>query len=775
MLLCGAAAAALLGVGNPAFAQSAQQSATLEEVVVTAQKREQSLQDVPISVSAISAEDLKANRVASVMDLSTVAPNLVVHLTAGGSAIPAFGMRGVVSYGVVPGSDKEISIYIDGVYLGAARGSSFDLPDVERIEVLRGPQGTLFGRNATAGAVSIITRDPAGKFGIRQELTYGNYDQFRSRTRIDLPAWGPFTASVNYVHDERRGDIKNLGAGQVWDRTAFGLGKQTSPKWLGGKNSEIWFAALKFQPADNFKLVYKYDNTHTDYVPEGVTAVKVNTDPATSILGPAAGFLALVLASQPTPPLIQDTPKRPKAVNNNFTTPGINKTYGHNLTADLQIDDHMSIKNILAYRYTYNFSTYQLTGLGGLVNTIAALGPLGAPFVPLEIQNSTVSRQVSNEFQFNYDSKLATVTVGALYFHGSDRNGGPPGAPSNYVLRFLPGGVVPAGTQSLNYNYSTSKAAYVQAEIHVAPQVDVVGGYRITKDDKSGVFYSGIPPISFTYEKTKPAYSAGINYKPTEDILIYGKYSSAFVSGGAVGPVPFAPETAHSWEAGVKADLLDRRLRTNFSVFDVKYKDVQSAQGGNNVGHPELSTVVTGAGDAHAKGFEAEVTALPMRGLTLGGGLGYTDVKYSNVPAILITQGFGLYLPTLRPKWTSQMRGEYVTEPVFGESNLSFRVDANWRSKERIDSSSIRPGVSNRPPGATSPSIQFSPSAWLVNGRIALQHIKGPAGTNMEVALWGRNLNNDKSVMFTDITIATFTSTSYQSARTFGIDLSLEY
>ena len=264
------AATTALTAAMPAFAQAAAESESggLEEIVVTAQKREQNLQDVPIAVTAITGDALQTNRVTSVSDLSGLAPGVIVRTAAGGSQLPSFSIRGAISYGVVPGSDKEVSIYIDGVYMASARGAIFDLPDVERIEMLRGPQGTLFGRNATAGAVSITTRDPTGKFGVKATVTAGNYNQNRERISVDLPQVGPFSGYVSYVHNYKRGDIRNAGAGQVWDRTASGLGKATSPEWLGTRRSESFFGALKFEPSDNFKTVYKFDYNRETGTPE---------------------------------------------------------------------------------------------------------------------------------------------------------------------------------------------------------------------------------------------------------------------------------------------------------------------------------------------------------------------------------------------------------------------------------------------------------------------------------------------------------------------------
>src|SRR6185503_5369520 len=136
-----------------------------------------------------------------------------VKPSAGGISTPSFTIRGQVSFGVVAGSDKQVSIYIDGVYISSPRGSIFQLPDIQRLEVLRGPQGTLFGRNATAGAVSITTRDPSGEAHLKVEGTYGNLDQYRFRMTADTPQVGPFSAFFSYVRNYRRGEIENSFAG----------------------------------------------------------------------------------------------------------------------------------------------------------------------------------------------------------------------------------------------------------------------------------------------------------------------------------------------------------------------------------------------------------------------------------------------------------------------------------------------------------------------------------------------------------------------------------
>ena len=549
-LLACTAMAAIGFMPSHALAQGAPaaeaEAGGLEEIVVTAQKREQNLQDVPIAITAISGDSLKTNRVMSVSDLSGLAPGVIVRTAAGGSMLPSFSIRGAISYGVAPGSDKQVSIYIDGVYLTAARGAIFDLPDVERIEMLRGPQGTLFGRNATAGAVSITTRDPTGEFGVKASVTAGNYNQFRGRISVDLPQTGPFSGYATYVHNYKRGDIRNANAGIVWDRSAAGLGKSTSAEFLGTRKSDSYFVALKFEPSDTFSTVYKFDRNDESGTPEGSAFIAYN--PAAPGIGALAGpILAQLLTTQPGPVYFATNGQRPEIVNNGFAVPNRQRTQGHSLTSKLELNDNLSIKNILAFRKSHLVATSALDGIAGLtftqqtvapyasfallsrgINpaglaapgltfqqaTEAQLAPLvGAPFVMIGTQPETVSKQWSDELQLNYNSSLLTLTAGAIWFH-SDERSGMIGLPGNVSFAAVPGGVV-TGSQGVNYNKQTSLALYGRAEVHATPQLDLVLGARITKDHKTGSLVSGpsnalVTGGVFDYKKTKPNWLVGV-------------------------------------------------------------------------------------------------------------------------------------------------------------------------------------------------------------------------------------------------------------------------
>lgn len=683
---------------------------------------------------------------------------------------------------------------------------------------------------------------------------------------------------MSFVHSERRGDIRNLGAGTRWDRTGSGVfngktydtgqGVSFSPKWLGSKNVETYFGALKFEPSDTFRMVYKYDRSVDHSTPEGVAVTAINTSqPSAGAGGVIIGALA---ANQPAgggpfgPIVLNPSSRRPKTVNNFYTVPSYLKNQGHNLTAQLTLADNITVRNIAAYRKSYlQEATSQIGGLGGLVVTQEGLNALGAALIPnfavipaafrpgalaalgaslggvnpavvgsrlvdvgTNIQN--LSRQWSNELQINIDTDPVTLTVGGIYFHSKDRSGSPQFSRGTAQLSFFPAtGENPLGGLSaptaVSYNKATSYAAYAQAEIHVLPTLDLVLGGRVTRDKKSGTFVSGINPLlptatattgtftstvpgcpatsnpvgvcrtagiyaglnetSFVYSDTRPIYSIGLNYQPNSDVLAYVKYSTGYVSGGAIGGISFEPETVRSFEAGLKADFLNRRLRTNLAVFYAKYKDVQTASSGRNIFdaalqrfRTDLGTAIITGYDEKTYGFELEVTAVPIDRLTLGASLGYTHIDQSNynplyVGGFLVT---GQELadvrlrPTGTPKWTSNLSAQYETEPLFGESTLLLRLDAIFRSRLYFDANRDRSTLIPAYKG-----LESGPPQWILNSRVALRDVRfGQIKT--ELALWARNLTDNKDPLF-PLLVPFVGSSSYQQSRTFGLDLIFRY
>lgn len=796
------------------FAQSALSDAAtgpvVADIVVTAQKREQSLQDVPIAVTALTANTLQANRIQNIQDLSGMAPGVTIRPAPGGASIPSLTMRGVTAYGAVPGADREVSFYVDGVYLHSPYGSLFDLPDIARIEVLRGPQGTLFGRNSTAGAISVYTRDPTGEPGVRAEASTGNRGYKRFRLTADLPQMGPFSGYVSFVHNYQRGAIRNSGAGAVWDRTASPQGDvRSSPRYLGTRDSNNYFAAVKFQPSDNFTTVYKFDYYTADNTPEASALVGYNPD--YPLIGP---FLTSLYGSQPTAVPTAPDAKRPKTVNNGFSLPTDATVQGHSLTSTYVLSDAVTIKNTFGYRKSHVFATSSLDGGSPLIFTSDALAPyatfaafsqvpglasappavqgatiaayaaglaplVGSPIVLLGSSTQSRSRQYSDELQINYESDLLSLTVGGMYIHATDVAGSLEGMKSQSAFSIYPAYVIPLGNQGISHNKLTALAAYAQAEIHVTPQLDLVLGGRVTKDRKSGSFDYGLPgaisSIDFRYRKTKPTYAVGVNYKVTRDTLVYAKHSTGFVSGGSVAGIGFDPETVTAWEAGIKTDLFDRRLRMNLALFDTSYRKVQAMVSsatyppGSFPNQDAIGIFIQSLAEkTRARGFELETTAALAQGLTAGGSLSYTKISNRAVnPSILLSNGSTSFLPTLSPKWTAGLFGQYESPALWNDASFYLRVDGTWRSRLRLDANPDR-GV---PSFAAAETVK---PVWILNGRTALRNVD-LGGVKTEIGLWGRNLTDNRSANF-GLNIGNFLQTvNFQEARSYGLDLIVSF
>lgn len=553
----------------------------------------------------------------------------------------------------------------------------------------------------------------------------------------------------------------------------------------------------------------------------------VNINAAAPLTG---ALLQALLSSQSSPmsSYIIGNDKRPKAVHNSWAIPNKHRVFGHSLTSTWNVTDDITVKNIMAYRKTYQYAASSIDGFSGVTFTQAALIPyatfatisrtpslaapgnevalgqaigataaalqplVGQPFVGIATQPMVKSRQWSDELQINYDSKLLTLTAGALWFKGKDYSGGPLNMQNTLSFSVINQGKLPLTNQGQSLNNQTSVAAYTQAEIHATRQLDIILGARITKDKKDGSFTYGSTPalntIAFKYKKSKPNFLVGVNFKPNDDTLLYAKYSTAFVSGGSVATIDFAPETATSWEAGVKASLLDNRLQANLAVYTATYKNFQTAQGSASFGTQlkadlesrgfsattaaqlvsSLGTfVLPQGGPVKNKGFEFDFTAAPAQGFTMGGSLSHSKTTFSDVNPLILAGNGGFYKPTLRPSWTGGLWGQYEIPLGGDDTRLVLRADGSWRSKQRTDANP------NRNVAVFAP-LQFSEATWLVNARAAVKDIDF-GGVKAEVAVWAKNLTNDKSITFNLINGGFEASANYQAARTIGADLIMEF
>lgn len=800
-----------LVASGAAHAQAPQQSAPsgnaggLEEIVVTAQRREQKLQSVPISITALSAESLKANRIETVGDLNAIAPNLTVRPGAGGNQSPNYTLRGILGASSAAGQDKGVSPYLDGVYLQAQSGSLFELADIERIEVLKGPQGTLFGRNATGGAIQIVTKDPTGEFGGYQELSGGNYGIFRTKTHLELPAWGPVSAYITYLHSQREGDTKNLGAGTRWNYLDSGAvhGIRTSPETLGDTDANAVMGAVKYK-TEEFQLSYRFDYSHNDFTPnaEGV-----------AYLPPS--LVANLYAVSPNP-MTPVTNRRPDAVNNWFATPSFQENWGHNVTAQYWLNDDVSFKNILSQRMTRLATTFQLDGVGGLTNVPVFLAPgafyppgfiplgpggnpnlasfvKGAPFIFLGNNAYDREWQWSEEFQVNVTKDWMTLTAGYLHFYNHITSGGFTDGYNTTITQVIAGQntalkgspfVIPANPGYKGNTVQTfSNALYAQPEFHLTEKLDLQVGLRWTQDIKNGhedypdqQLSPGSSPIQ--YKHSQFTYLAGLNYKLDRDTLLYAKYSTGYVSGGSLATLSYKPEKARSWELGVKTEQFDNRLRSNLALFDARYSNLQYDTSGSLTGLDStklFAQAVVNQGDAHALGFELENIFAATPHLTFTANLGYTNFKYEQAtipPNLASVSGPPGFKPFQRPNFTGTLGAQYTSDELWRGSHLTARIDANFRSETLMTSNT----VSTQSPTVSDPDIlraANSPFVWLVNTRVALSEIDLGA-TRAEVALWSKNLLDEREIV-QYVGLGLVGSVIYEPARTFGVDVRFDF
>lgn len=824
---CSTLAFATCIVAGPALAQSGpdrtsgeeqfadRSGSAIQEIIVTAQKRTENLQKVPVAVTAITSAEIKNARIENIADLRSIAPNLYVVTQPGGSSIPTTVIRGQVSDASSnPTVDNGISYYIDGVYLGSLSGIIFDIADIERIEVIRGPAGTLFGTNSTGGAINYITSGPRGTFGITEDAGYSRFGSFRTKTRLDLPEWNGLSASISYLHNERRSNVSNFDRITLdySNETSGRVGELTSVRHLNESVTNAVHAAVRWQPADDLTIDYKFDWSRQKFTPPPVYLLGFPDTPG------GIGAYQLV-ASQiyfggaPLDEYIQT--RRGRIAFNNNTAPSTTRTRSHLIVATYRANEHITIKNTTSWRnLDRNAFTSNLDGAGAVIGPIA-YAPDGtptafAPFALLSVRCCNQLRQFSNELQFSIETQPVTATGGLFIYN---RRTPPDTNPFGLILvdafQPFPGNSHP-GDPITDFDRSfffkvRQVAGYGQVTYHASDTLDVTGGIRYTQDDKTFFDTSaGEPGANFNYSKGNFSYLANITYKPNPDLLLYAKYVTSFIAGGSSpGPlaidsvtgqvfqgaaIPYKEERAYSFEGGVKAEWFDRRLRTNLALFHVRYTNQQtaifSAEGcitsPSGTCEPITSSAfTTNFGKSRAYGAELEITAVPVDHLTLSASGSYTSFRFLEIdPAVLANAAVSRvqdYPKSLRPEFMSNVSAEYVV-PFAGDTRMSVRVDGAYRSRIVVssglvgDAGFVAAGIAYD--NGYINDMNTQKALLTLNARVSVMDI--PVGpTTATVSLWGRNLTNKQQLNFNANTGITATG-MFDDPVTYGVDLSVK-
>ncbi len=623
----------------PALAQNGPQSSPADEIaddriqdiVVTATRMgETALQSTPIAVSVLSGEDLQDRGVRDVQDLDTYVPSLQVSDLSGYTQL---FLRGIGSNIVFIGSDPSTTIHLDGVYLARPLSYLSDFLDVERIEVLRGPQGTLYGRNSVGGTINVISRRPSSTLEGQVQAGYGTYDRYALQGYVSGPIAGDIRASLAADvsgHDAYRenvstgNDLEDMKSRGVRGQILVPLGG--IGEWLVRADWSRQSGAFGAYP----KLIRPTGNPVDDAILGDFDKVSMDRDNHTVL-----------------------------------------ENYGG--SSDLSFDLGSGIE----LRY--------LTGYREFRGSIIADADASSTDMLLNQLRPIRQHQFSQELTLTGDSDTLNWVVGGYYFREKNRE--------PLTLTLFPFGASHIQRPELK---ARSYAFFGQAEYNFTDQLSLVAGLRYTKERKryflsdyftastdtdpdvaeDGFVLAGVPglpdPFIVDTSRTDDALTPkfGINYTPNDDVLLYVSATRGFKSGGydygasnaADASAGYGPEKLWSYEAGLKSDLLDRRLRLNLTGFYYDYTDLQ-VQSYVQIG-ASFGARTENAATARVKGIEAEIVGRPVNGLELTANIAYLDAKYRDYPDAFVTT-FGNFDASGKrlnnaPEWSATLGGSYT-------------------------------------------------------------------------------------------------------------------
>lgn len=759
-------------IAAPALAQDAQdgaESAGIGDIVVTAQKRSENLQDVPIAISAVSSAFIESRGVDSIDNLGTIAPNVKIERAPSSKTISQIAIRGSVTINPAITWEPAVGLYIDGVYIAKAQGSIFDVADLERVEILRGPQGTLYGRNALAGAVNLVTKKPSGEMGGFAELTYGSFDEVKVRGSLDLPQVGIFSAKVSGQYRKRDGLVKlvpNPVAGVV---TAL-PNKFNDTDTI---DSASVLVQLRAELSDTITADYTYDYSKQDQRPPFAQLVSVhrNGDPR-DIFDPNSPSYAFGGAFFPLDKYTN--PNRVETASMDGAVYEKSRSYGHALTLTAELGD-ATLKSITAYR--------DLAWSDGLDLD-------GSPTPVAFTQRITDYNAFSQELQLSgkaLDSRLAYV-LGGFYFKEKAETLNPQsffGGGADYQSDYGSNTEAFALYTQLDYNVTDALKLTLGAR-YTHEKKDVRRFLRINFDGANGIFaplvvanipYGGVPDAK--YNDFSPA--ATISYAVNDDINVYARYARGFKSGGFNGETnlfaaptaacptgavelcdPYRPEKVDSYELGLKTRLLDGKVIFNVAAFQDEHKDIQlsvfTASGA-------AASIVRNAAAARIRGLEFETVVRPVDAVTLNASLAILDAKYKSYMDGGVDVSNNRAFPHAPKATASAGLDVRLAKGDWGKVN--FYADVNHVSSYfTFPYALVTPTVSDQDAYNTR-----SKGRTTVNLRLAVADVP-LGGASLELAGWVRNLTKEANASnFIDFGpgFGGLTLGYFPDPRTFGV------
>ncbi|WP_304560696.1 TonB-dependent receptor [Sphingomonas immobilis] len=754
---------------------------------MTARKRAESLQRVPVAITAASGEQLAQAGVTSLADIGRAVPGLKPQPHPSAASIVQFNLRGQGASDVLLTVDQAVGIYLDGVYVARARGLNGAFFDVERLEVLKGPQGTLYGRNTTGGAVNILTKN-ADFNGIHGfvGMDAGQYNLIAGRAAVNIPL-------INDVLAVRI-------AAQKTYREGFGRSAITNQDLGQDRNQFIGRASFLFTPSDKFTATLKAEyyqsrengtlNTPIYFIPSGTLAIEAAVERGGGpFLGVASfanpTFLAAYNAAQADLARMTALGRAdPYTTFTDYRQDDFNTVKTIGLTMRYELTDNFAIKSVTGYRTFFTDQHFDLDGTyydglevglgsGGIPIASGKPGGLVNNF-PIANPHEQTDDFFSQELNFEItgvDDRL-NLLLGGFYSNEKGRD--------LQVARAFPAltGIIffNDGYEVINKSWSV----FAQGDFKITDTVSITGGVRYTEEQKALVSrLANYVPATGNYicgtgvtgpggaalvttntancqstnarEFTGVTYLASINWQVTPDILAYAKTARGF-RGGAFqlrSPTiaPAGPETATDYEVGIKSDLFGRHVRFNAAAYMTKYNNKQESI---IVTTPSgaLATVIQNAANATLKGFEAELTVRPTTGLTIGGNLTYIEGKYDSFPGALPIQGGAAVDATGErfslPPWSYAINARY--EFPVGPGVVGIEGDWAFTAGARPPARLVNP---NLPASVVDATVANVNGGSYANGRAALGLLNARINYNikdvgLDVAFFVTNLLDKK-------------------------------
>lgn len=741
---------------NQALAQDvANESATADErfdvIMVTAQKRAEDIQDVPISVTAIGGERLADLQVTTLQALQGSVPNVQIDNFANTPQSAVFTIRGIGVIEPDPYAGNTVSIVVDGVPQFFSMGALIDTYDIERVEILRGPQGTLFGANTTGGVVNVVTRQPTGEFGGYIKGVVGNWDRFDVAGALEIPLAEDLASfKLAGIHTEREGWVTNVWNGED----------------MGSRNVDAVRGQLLFTPASDLSITLQ-----GEYVASrnGGPIVVNGGRPGEANYVPAGTFWnGAVLPQYESPCIVPnqpcEAPERFFSGNNEVPDTSDMDTYfgiGTIAWDDTAIGD---ITSITGYK---QFTLFEYTDQDGTAKTNNAT------------RRRTEGWQFSQEVRSAFDVGDRLSAIAGLFYLKTHYD-----HYQMYHLDFAAPGLAQFNSQDQD---TESLAAFLQSYFELSDRLTLSAGIRFTHDsiDASSTLDTvfNLPPL------TDPDWDGGLNdpstvhqidvggkeswdnvgwrlgldYEINPEILLYTSWARGFKSGGftgrigvaADGDTPFDPEEVDAFEVGMKADLLDRTIRINLAAFYTDYRDMQLAQiyfdpatsvQGNRILNAAASTI---------KGLELEAQAIPADGLTLRGSLAYLDAAYDEFiygdpvsGAFFDLEGFRLQNA---PEWQATLGANYSLD--LAESGRVV-ADVAWSYTDEKFYTSI----------LNTPRSQIQPT-YLVDAFVTYH----APDDSWSAGLWARNLLDERYISTVFDSPGYMGIVGYAPPRQFGV------